>query len=213
MDAPEPAPRPRRRRLGRALAGLTVVGALHVAAVVGYGLAARPANADAAVVLGSRVHPDGRASALLRDRLRGALALFRAGGVDVVVVSGGLGREGHQEADVMAEWLIARGVPPARVVRDRDGWTTLHTARNARALAERHGWRSVVVVSSYYHLLRCRLAFWRCGVPVAAAVAAPIRPTLKEPYALLREVAGLYAYLVRPIPARERATERGPRAE
>lgn len=199
----ETDPGARRRRGSRRLAGAAAaVLAAHVVAVIAFGLSGRGGKptADAAVVLGNRVQPSGRPSQLLRDRLRGALDLYRAGAVGTLVVSGGLGHEGHEEADVMAAWLIARGVPPGRVVRDREGWTTLHTARNARALADRRGWRSVVVVSSYYHLARCRLAFWRCGVPGVAVAAAPLQLTPKEPFALLREVAGLYAYLTRPIP-------------
>lgn len=206
-DRPPALPEPTRSRRAlrwarRGALALAAWAGLHCAGVLIVGLLLeRPHPADVAVVLGNRVRPDGRPSPHLRHRLERALALYEQGLVRNLLVSGALGREGHQEADVMAEWLIARGVPPARVARDPQGWTTLATAHNARRILAERGWRSAVVVSQYYHLPRCRLAFWRCGVPLAGAAAARFRPGRREPYALLREWVGFYVYLVRPLPS------------
>lgn len=150
--------------------------------------------ADAAVILGNRVRPDGRPSQQLAGRLARGLEAWRLGQARLLVVSGGRGREGFEEADVMAAWLEARGVPRDRIVVDRAGWTTWDTARRTRAL----GLRSVVVVTSWYHVPRTRLALRRAGVPVAGCLRARHGASLRDPYSVVREGAAFWWYLLRP---------------
>ncbi|MCO5166714.1 MAG: YdcF family protein [Planctomycetes bacterium] len=195
----DPAPpRRRARRAARAALALSAAFLLANAAVAVRGLLDAPAPCDVAVVLGARVRPDGTPSVQLHDRLTRGLDAWRRGEAGLVMVSGGLGVEGHEEADVMAAWLIARGVPPDRVVVDRDGWTTWHTAVNTRALLEARGLQSALVVTSYYHVPRSKLAFERAGVPRVATARAVYRPARRDVYSLPREVVGLVWYGVRP---------------
>lgn len=190
---------PWRRRAKRALVGLSCGALLAVGSLLLDGRD-RAGPADVAVVLGSKVHESGRPSALLADRLDRALDLYREGRVRRVLVSGALGREGHQEADVMADYLIARGVPAAAVLRDPEGWTTYHTALHTADLLERHGWTRAIAVSSYYHQSRCRLAFERAGVPEVLTARARFRPTPRDAYSIPRELAGWLYYALRPYP-------------
>lgn len=198
MD-PDDTPSPWRRRAKRALAALIGGGLLSSGALLLDGRD-REGPADLAVVLGSKVHESGVPSALLRDRLDRGLALYREGRVRRLFVSGALGREGHQEADVMADYLIARGVPATAVIRDPEGWTTYHTALHTSALLRRRGWSRAIAVSSYYHQSRCRLAFSRAGVPEVLTARARVRPTPRDLYSIPRELAGWLYYLVRPYP-------------
>lgn len=198
----EPPPPPRRRLIRRLIRSAVAVACAFFAAngvVALVGLLDAPAPCDVAVVLGARVRPDGTPSVLLHDRLLRGLAAWQRGEAGLVMVSGGLGVEGHEEADVMAAWLIARGVPAERVVVDRDGWTTWHTAVNTRALLEARGLSSALVVTSYYHVPRARLAFERVGVPRVATARAAYRPALRDVYSLPREVVGLAWYRVRSV--------------
>jgi len=198
MD-PADTPSPWRRRAKRALAGLIGGGLLSSGALLLDGRD-REGPADLAVVLGSKVHESGVPSALLRDRLDRGLALYREGRVRRLLVSGALGREGHQEADVMADYLIARGVPPAAVIRDPEGWTTYHTALHTSELLQRRGWSRAIAVSSYYHQSRCRLAFTRAGVPEVLTARARVRLTPRDLYSIPRELAGWLYYAARPYP-------------
>lgn len=191
-----PAP-PSRRRRRLALAALALLVGGPVAAIAVGGLTTRPRPADVAVVLGTKVEPPGVPCPRLADRLDRAAELYRAGTVRWVIASGALGREGYEEADVMAAYLSARGVPDGRIVRDREGWTTWDTAHNARAIMERRGWGSVVVVSNYFHVPRAELAFRRAGVAEVSGARSRLRPGLREPYALAREVAAYGWYAVR----------------
>jgi hypothetical protein len=58
------------------------------------------------------------------------------------------------------------------------------------------GLTRVLVVSEYYHVPRCRLAFARHGLPGAFSLSARY-VTWHDPYALAREVAGLVKYALR----------------
>jgi uncharacterized SAM-binding protein YcdF (DUF218 family) len=70
--------------------------------------------------------------------------------------------------------------------------STRGEARGFAALAHRERWRSVVVVTSTYHLRRARQALRRCydGV-VAAAAVAPADHLWDLPRHVAREWAGL----------------------
>src|SRR4051812_27043535 len=69
-------------------------------------------TAQVAIVPGALVRPDGTMSAMLRDRVAGAVALYRAGTVDRILVSGDHGRLGYDETDTMRDAVVAAGVPP-----------------------------------------------------------------------------------------------------
>jgi uncharacterized SAM-binding protein YcdF (DUF218 family) len=68
--------------------------------------------------------------------------------------------------------VLVRHVPPLR-------WGTRNEARALAALARERGWRSLLVISSAFHLPRVRLVVRRAlhGSGVAVAYAAPARGT------------------------------------
>lgn len=97
----------------------------------------------------------------------------------------------------MAAWLVAEGVPRDRIVVDREGWTTWHTAVNTRRLLDERGLASAIVVTSYYHVPRARLAFSRAGIRRVATARAPYRVALRDAWSLPREVAAYAWYAAR----------------
>ena len=152
--------------------------------------------ADVAIVLGNTVESDGRPSARLRARLDKAVELYREGFFARVIVSGGVGVEGFDEAEVMKRYLISHGVPEGSIIADGGGATTYLTARNAAQVMKSNGWRSALIISQYFHIPRTRLAVESCGVrPVYSAHAEYFE--LRDLYSLVREVIGYGAYLVR----------------
>jgi uncharacterized SAM-binding protein YcdF (DUF218 family) len=151
--------------------------------------------ADVAVVLGNEVRADGTPHPRLASRLDAALALYDSGVVKSVIVSGGIGESGFDEAAVMKQYLAARGVPADRIVADSMGVTTGATATNTAAILRQKGWSSVVVVSQYFHIPRCRLAMRRVGItPVYSAHARYFE--WRDLYSTAREVVGYPAYLL-----------------
>jgi vancomycin permeability regulator SanA len=105
-------------------------------------------KSDVGVILGSTVNPDGTLSERLTKRLDKGVQLYRDSTIGLVVVSGGLGKEGFYEGTSMAEYLRAQGVPSNKIIIDNAGVTTAATARNFRNLNLNPG--SVTVVSQYF---------------------------------------------------------------
>jgi vancomycin permeability regulator SanA len=170
---------------------------LHSAWTIVAGMSAQPRQADTAVVLGTRVERSGIPSRRLTERLDHAFELYQNGGVSNIVVSGGLGREGHEEAAAMRDYLVRRGIPADRILMDTNGYDTYESARGAKEIMDAYGWKSVVVVSHYYHLARAVLAFKRFGIADVSASAVNTPPMWRDTWNVLREFAAFYFYLVR----------------
>ena len=151
-------------------------------------------EADVAVVLGNTVNPDGAPSRRLAARLDMAVEIYHRGMFRNVIVSGGVGREGFDEAAVMKDYLTRRGIPQDKIIADSLGVTTAATAKNVAAIAKEHHWSSVFVISQYFHIPRCRLALSRAGIDQVYAAHARYFE-LRDIYSVLREVIGYAAYL------------------
>lgn len=186
--------RPRRSLLPYALLVVWFVWAAAMT-VAGYGLMSRARPSDVAIVYGSLVQR-GVPSPRLEARLRAGRDVYVQGVVKKLLVSGATGREGYDESRVMADWLIAHGVPAADVVRDSLGRNSERTAMNAHAWMQAHGAKKALVVTSYYHVARASLACWQAGVEVNGAAPARVF-TLRDVYALTRELVALPVYAVR----------------
>ena len=158
------------------------------------GLGDETGIADVAIVLGNRIEPSGKPGITVRVRLDRVLELYREGKVSKIVVSGGKGVEGFEEAEVMRDDLVANGVPEADVFVDRTGFDTWCTARATRALAREHGWQSVVVVTSWYHVSRTKLAMRRFGIDDVRGAHGRVRFDLRDVYSLTREFFAFYDY-------------------
>src|SRR5271170_1346444 len=122
-------------------------------------------HADMAVIPGSRVEPDGSPSPMLQARLDRAVELYRQGYFKLVLVSGGQGKEGYDEAAIMGSYLQSKGIQPDAIMEDHKGDTTWMTAKNTiQMICDRraHGDRSiqsVMIISQYFHVPRIRLSF------------------------------------------------------
>jgi vancomycin permeability regulator SanA len=168
----------------------------HTCAILLDGFSDEPHAADVAVILGNKVHRDGRLSRKLKSRLDRGLSLYREGPVKTLIASGALGKEGYQEAFVMAEYLRKQGVPSHAVIEDPQGVNTFYTAKNTLQLMKKRGFSSVVVVSNAYHISRCKLAFRRFGLQHVYGAHASY-PDWFAWWSIGREFVAFYVYLVR----------------
>lgn len=153
-------------------------------------------TADVAIVPGNTIERDGRPSARLRARLDQAVTLYRQGLFPDVIVSGGVGSEGFDEAEVMKRYLVESGMPEESIHVDGGGATTYLTARNAARIMREKGWRSAMVVTQYFHISRMRLALKRSGITQVFSAHARYFE-LRDIYSIAREVIGYGAYLLR----------------
>jgi vancomycin permeability regulator SanA len=153
--------------------------------------------ADLAVVLGSKVNPDGRPSDGLKARLDHAITLYQRGYCRFILVSGGHGQEGYDEPVVMHRYLQGHGVPNSIIFEDNAGNNTWATAQNTALFLKAHDLKSVLIVSEYFHIPRCRLAFTRSGIRTIYWSHAHLWAR-RNFYSLPREVVGYVGYYFRP---------------
>lgn len=149
---------------------------------------------DVGIVLGSKIMPDGTPSERLRARLDKAAELYRQGMFKHIIVSGGTGKEGFNEALVMAAYLSdTQSVAHSAILLDEHGNTTKATATNSAAIMQAHGFRSALVVTQFFHIPRSRYALHRAGIDaVYSAHATYFEP--RDLYSLVREMIALPAY-------------------
>jgi len=157
--------------------------------------AEEPLNQDFSgtiLVLGNQVYPDSTPSPYLEARLLKGLQLFQQTGAKEILVSGGTGIEGVNEAVVMAEWLNERGVPSQQIMIDSTGMNTWATAQHSAQILGTE--TSLYVVSHSYHLVRCRMALDRVGFHDISLASAYSNWTLREIMGMLREFPAYYYY-------------------
>jgi vancomycin permeability regulator SanA len=155
-------------------------------------------HADVALVLGSKVEPDGLPAPRLRARLDKTVELYRAGWFPEIIVSGGIGKEGFDEAVVMKAYLVAHGISKERVIVDNSGATTFASARKTRQILRDEKRSSVLVISQYFHIPRAKLALRRFGIATVYAAHANFFEW-RDIYSSLREVPGCVEYWFRRV--------------
>lgn len=176
---------------------LLVALAFPLAQVYFFGTTDYRREADVAVVFGAKVHTDGRLSWSLEERVRTGVELFENGYVDSLLMSGGVGANGIDEAEAMKERAIELGVPADAILTDSLGVDTDSTARDTVALLGGAGATRVIAVSQFYHLPRIKMAFAALGQQVYTVPAATLVPIGKTPLFVAREIPGFWVYWMR----------------
>lgn len=154
-----------------------------------------------AIVFGAGIRPGGRLSPILKDRMDTAIALYRAGKVRKLLVSGDNSTVGYNEPGAMHAYAVAQGVPAEDVVRDYAGRRTYDTCYRAGHI---FGVRDALLVTQRFHLPRAIFTCRSLGVG-AMGVSADRRPYLADSYYRMRDaIATLRAVadvtLLRPTP-------------
>lgn len=124
-------------------------------------------RADAALVLGARVYEDGTASPFLRERVATGVALYKAGLVDRIIMSGdGHDSSGFGEPTVMRQIAQEMGVPVDAIVEDPMGLDTYSSCMRARSDL---GANSVIIATQEFHVSRAVWLCERAGLDVQGA--------------------------------------------
>ena len=145
-------------------------------------------NCACIIVLGAKVHPDGRLSRSLEYRCEAAVSAWKQGIAPVIIACGGkTGEAPCTEAETMAEYMIRLGAPADAVVLEDKSRNTVENLKNAKAIMDEMGLADAAIVTSDYHVQRAiwiarKFAIRACGVPAKSPEKAKYR--LK---ALLRE--------------------------
>jgi vancomycin permeability regulator SanA len=105
---------------------------------------------EVAVVFGAGLW-DGEPSPYLANRLDAAARLYRAGRIEVVLVTGDNSRKDYDEPDAMRAYLTRHGVPDGRIVSDYAGFDTWDSCVRARKI---FGVHKAVLISQGFHIRR-----------------------------------------------------------
>jgi vancomycin permeability regulator SanA len=115
---------------------------------------------DVAVVFGAGLW-QGEPSPYLAHRLDAAAGLYRAGRIEVVLVTGDNSREDYDEPDAMRTYLTQRGVPDERIVSDYAGFDTWDSCVRAKKI---FGVDEAVLISQNFHIRRAVALCQEAGV-------------------------------------------------
>jgi uncharacterized SAM-binding protein YcdF (DUF218 family) len=170
-----PPKKPRRKAF--AIIALLATGTLVVLGVLvgfleSYGQENRAQKADAIVVLGAGVGPDGKAGKGLQRRVLHAVRLYKKGFAPRIIMTGGVGTYPPAEAEVAARLAMEKGVPRAAIVREEESTSTWENAANATQICKQRGWKNVLIVSDPFHLYRAQRNFQKCGLHATTSPAA-----------------------------------------
>lgn len=125
-------------------------------------------------VFGAAVGADGTPSLALARRLEAAARAAAAFPASLVLVTGGAVHSAVPEAPVMAEFLAEAGIARERIVVEAKSRNTWESASRIARLTEDHGaGKAVVLVTSGYHVPRCRLFLRLHGIAVVTAITPP----------------------------------------
>jgi SanA protein len=125
-------------------------------------------TAQAILVLGAGVLPDGRPSDMLADRLEVAYRLYQDGRAPRLLLSGDHGRKDYDEVRVMRDYLVRKGVSPEVIFLDHAGFDTYDSFYRAKAIFQVE---SVIVVTQGFHLARATWIGDRLGLKVQGVTA------------------------------------------
>ncbi|MBK1636357.1 YdcF family protein [Rhodovulum adriaticum] len=150
--------------------------------------------AQAILILGAAMRPDGTPGPALVRRARHGAALWQARPGALIVASGAGG-----EAAAIAALCRGAGVPAERIVEEPAARRTVENIRHALPLLQARGVDEVILVTDDYHMPRARLLARRVGLRATASVP-PRDPARSRPHRrlrmILREAAAYLATLL-----------------
>ena len=146
---------------------------------------ARPA--DVIIVFGAAEY-SGKPSPAFRARLDHALTIYRLGIAPIIITTGGKGDSKFTEGGVGRDYLVAAGVPDAKVIAETKSDDTSESARRVATIMRTNHMKTCVAVSDGYHIYRIKRMMKNQGVE---AYGSPRPGGNKRVSIFLREVASI----------------------
>ncbi len=162
----------------------------------------RGVTADVGVVFGNNTLPGDICGRALRYRTLEAIHLYQSGVIRHLILSGaaptGPENPSKNEPLAMLKLCLAHHVPRKAILLDFHGNNTRYSCYNARRIMRAHHWKTVIGISSDYHLPRIRLAFAQNHIDAWTMAGHPLRWRQTSLFALLRELVGYPVYWLDP---------------
>ncbi len=159
-------------------------------------------EAPVALVLGTSAHvAGGWSNYFFKYRIEAAAALFKAGKVKALIVSGDNGTQGYDEPTDMNMALIRLGIPTEKIVCDYAGFRTLDSVVRAKEI---FGQQRVIFVSQRFHNARAIYLAQAFGIEAFGLnakdvpVALSVKTFLREKLACVKAVLDVNVLGTRP---------------
>ncbi len=124
-----------------------------------------PKNKVGLVLGASKLAPSGNINLFYKYRLDAAVALYKAGKIDYILVSGDNGRKGYDEPTDFKNDLIAKGIPAERIILDYAGFRTLDSIVRAKEI---FGQNAITIISQKFHNERAIYIAQHFGIDAVA---------------------------------------------
>jgi uncharacterized SAM-binding protein YcdF (DUF218 family) len=155
-------------------------------------------EADAILVLGAGLEPDGAPSAAMRARAAHAAWLYRQGYADLIAVTGGPPPGLPSEAQVTRDLIMAAGVPGDAIVMEEVSESTVENLVYIMPVLTVREVERVLLVTSPFHNWRAEHIAEDNGLTVYLS-PAPTDPAERKPlrrvYYIAREAAAWLVYI------------------
>jgi len=122
-------------------------------------------TAPVAIVFGALVNPNGTLSPILKDRVDGAIALYKAGTVKKILMTGDNSTATYNEVGAMKTYAVAQGVVDADITLDYAGFSTYDSCYRAKNI---FGVSQAVLVTQEYHAPRALYDCRSLGINASA---------------------------------------------
>lgn len=209
--SPPVFPRARRKRIMAYCVGLALLLCAATLTVNGYVskvgaryivAAADVPKADAMLVLGAGVLPDGSLSDALDNRLSAGYELYKTGKAEKVIVSGDHGKRNYDEVNAMKKYFTDRNVPAEKVFMDHAGFTTYESLYRAREIFQV---KRVIIITQQYHLKRAVFIARELGLEAYGVASDSYYPAAITLWDHAREIAArnkaaLFTKIIKPKP-------------
>ncbi len=158
---------------------------------------------DVGLIPGAEIYPGGQPSPYLAARLDLGAQLLKSGKVKALLLSGDHGHWSYDEPDAMRQYLIAKGVPEAKLAVDYAGFDTYDSCARAYRI---FGVRRAIVATQDFSVPRtialCRsagiatsavgdhgqahnLTWYKCWIRDQLAATKAVYSTLAQPDPIL----------------------------
>ncbi len=126
-----------------------------------------------AIIFGARAYTLDRPSAMLADRVATGVDLYKAGKVQVLLMTGDHSRPDYNEPETMRRYALQLGAPDEAIVLDYAGRRTYDSCYRARQIFQID---QAILVSQNFHLDRALLTCDALGVKAVGVAADYQRP-------------------------------------
>jgi vancomycin permeability regulator SanA len=140
-------------------------------------------QAQAIIILGASLKPDGSPSDALKDRLIRGAELYNLNKAPKIIITGDDGQNNSDEVSEMKKYLVSINIPELDIIRDDHGYRTYESCKRAK---EEFQINNAIIVTQQFHLVRALYICNTLGVN-SVGVASDLQTYEKIRFFTLRD--------------------------